>query len=296
MKKTASLIIALLAITFITSSATASNDAQGNEPSDAYMALVDEASAASRKGEWSRADTLLCRAMEMQPGLPTNILLLSNLGMIRFYAGNDSLAIATLTDAHLQAPHSVTILQNRAKVLSYTGRHDQAYDDYTAIIHLDSTVVEPHFHRAILSLRRSDIATATHDIDRLKALAPASPLTLEAEAYLNFAQNQYAPALSLLNPLIEKSPTPDLMAVASFCHLMLGNLAEASDLIGRGLQSEPTHAELHLYRALLNKMRFRPDDARTDAIRAIQLGVSAERAEALIGSDLSKHANKSQTH
>ena len=40
----------------------------------------------------------------------------------------------------------------------------------------------------------------------------------------------------------------------------------------------PDDGELYLYRAALNKMRYRPDDAKADALKAIELGVDKKRA------------------
>ncbi len=58
---------------------------------------------------------------------------------------------------------------------------------------------------------------------------------------------------------------------------MLDQLSEASDDIARGLELDPEDGELYLYRAALNKMRYRVADARADAERARQLGIPAER-------------------
>ncbi len=63
---------------------------------------------------------------------------------------------------------------------------------------------------------------------------------------------------------------------------MTGNLNEASSDISEGMRLDPADGELYLYRALLNRMRYRPDDARADARRAVELGVAASRAQALL--------------
>lgn len=63
---------------------------------------------------------------------------------------------------------------------------------------------------------------------------------------------------------------------------MSGSLAEAADDIARGLQIDPAYGELYLYRALLNRLRYRPADARADAQRAISLGIPRRRAEPLL--------------
>lgn len=58
---------------------------------------------------------------------------------------------------------------------------------------------------------------------------------------------------------------------------MLEQLQEASDDIAKGLELDPDDGELYLLRAVLNKMRYRIDDARADAEKAQQLGIPRER-------------------
>ena len=60
---------------------------------------------------------------------------------------------------------------------------------------------------------------------------------------------------------------------------MTGELQEAAADIASAMELAPLDGELYLYRAALNKMHFRPDDARKDAERAVQLGVDPTRAK-----------------
>lgn len=60
--------------------------------------------------------------------------------------------------------------------------------------------------------------------------------------------------------------------------MLCGNLQDASDDINAALSMTPDDGELYLYRAALNKMRYRPDDAKADALKAIELGVDKKRA------------------
>ncbi len=60
---------------------------------------------------------------------------------------------------------------------------------------------------------------------------------------------------------------------------MTDNINDASQDIAEGLRINPLEGELYLYRAMLNKMRYRAADAKADAERAIQLGVPLKRAQ-----------------
>ena len=59
---------------------------------------------------------------------------------------------------------------------------------------------------------------------------------------------------------------------------MTDDLPEAASDIAEALSLAPDDGELYLYRAALNKMHYRPDDARREARMAIELGVDPARA------------------
>ena len=98
-----------------------------------YIDLMGKADTAIAQNDWSQAESLLLTAMRSQPSNPANVLLLSNLAIIRFQQGNDSLALATINDAIIIAPNSVTALNNRARILKAIGDIDGAYADYEKI-------------------------------------------------------------------------------------------------------------------------------------------------------------------
>ena len=70
----------------------------------AYLTLVDSAQTATATGRYDDAAALLHRALSARPASPTNVLLLSNLGMVQHYAGRDSLAYTTLSSASRRHP------------------------------------------------------------------------------------------------------------------------------------------------------------------------------------------------
>lgn len=86
--------------------------------SDTYFDLMGDADKAISEGKWLEAEKSLKDAMALDPENPSNILLMSNLGLVQFYLGQDSAAIATLSDAHKRAPVSVTVLKTERKCIS----------------------------------------------------------------------------------------------------------------------------------------------------------------------------------
>ncbi|MDE6390584.1 MAG: tetratricopeptide repeat protein [Duncaniella sp.] len=244
-----------------------------------YMDLVEESDKACGECKWEEALRAIDSAIEWEPDNPGNILLLSNKGMIQYNLGLDSLAVATLTEAHKKAPKSVTILSNRARVLTACGRDREAIADYETIMGLDSVNSEARFHHGLLSLRHRDYNSAKADFDWLLANKPDTPESNIAQATMLCALGQYAEAIPYYNHILDEIKEPEYYGARAYCHLMTGELQEASDDIAAALEKSPADGELYLYRAALNKMRYRPDDSRKDALRAIELGIEPSRAQ-----------------
>lgn len=243
---------------------------------------IEEADAAIAMNDWEEAAQKLTEAMREDPSDPTNVMLLSNLGMIHFYSGNDSLALVTLTDAHRIAPSSVAVLANRARVLTTMGNFSRAIDDYDSIERMDSMAYQPYLYRGLIYLQTGDIASAASNITKLLDLRPNDVDTHVAAAALAMSQERPSEALPHFSALIAADPQSEYYASRALCHIMLENYIDASDDIYAGLELDSENGELYLYRALMNKRRYRTDDSMADAQRAAQLGVAPSRIKAVL--------------
>lgn len=267
----------ILAATLIIPAARAESDGKDAETA---WAEIDRSIAA---GQWSTADSLITEAIASRPDDATNVMLLSNLGMIRHYAGNDSLALATLTMAHDAAPLSVTILANRAAVLTSMGRVAEAVDDYDCIELLDSTYSDTYLYRGLIRLYSGNFEDALADLQKREKLSPHNEDSLFAMASFYTITENYENAISYYTQLIRSKPMAEYYAGRALCALQLDRLVDASEDIADGLDLDPDYSELYLCRAILNKKRYCADDARTDADRAIALGINPARIKALLG-------------
>lgn len=273
-------VVSLLLV--ITSLSASAKDVKPDKaPESKYIQLAGRADSAIADARWADAAAALNEAMRLEPTNPSNVLLMSNLGMVQFYSGNDSLAIETLTTAHNIAPASVTVLQNRARVYTTTGRLNRALGDYNEIIRLDSTLIEPRFYRAMLKFNSGDVVTAEEDLQYLKCHYPTDPSTKLLDATVLTYTGRFNEAIPILTEIIAGKPTAGDFSMRALCYLMTNQLQEASTDIQRGLEKDPVDGELYLYRALLNQMRYRPDDARADAALAVKYGVNSSRVKAL---------------
>lgn len=247
-----------------------------------YIRLMSEADDSIAAHSWQSADSLLRRAMSMEPGNPANAMIMSNLGMVRFYAGNDSAAVATLDLACSMAPGSVTLLNNRATVLASLGKAERALADWNAVIDIDSANVGARYLRSVEFVRQGRPLDALHDVEWLSANASSDPRSDLALATYRVASGDYAGALAPLGRCLERSPSAHLLGQRALCRLMTSDFDGASADLAEGIALDAADGELYLYRALLNRMRYRDADSRADARRAIELGVAPERAEPLL--------------
>lgn len=268
-----SLLIILVALTM--------SGFEGMAQSAHYLMLVEKADSAIAECRWLDADSLMQCALRCEPGNPTNILLMSNMGIVRQNAGRDSLALDILNEAHRMAPVSVTVLSNRARVLQSMGRNAEAFYDYTRILELDSTVIEPRFMHAMMSLAGGDIVTAELDCGALQRHAPEASLTLEALASLYTATNRPLDAIVQYTKLINRVHDVEYYRGRAACYLLTDQLNEASADIAEWLSITPDDGEAYIYRAYLNKRRYRNADAEADVQMARKLGIDPVRADML---------------
>lgn len=238
---------------------------------DEYFDLMGRADNAIERGDWEAAENALLRALDKRRGDPTNVLLLSNLGIVQYNLGRDSLALQALDRAHAIAPRSVTVLQNRAQVLMAMNRDEEAMADLCRVIELDSTLIEPLYMRSLLLLRMNRFDDARKDCERLSVVAPDSVDTHVAWGSLMSAREEWLEAARHYTEVIDKMPSASFYAARAVCWLMLDRLQDASNDIAEGLLLDPDNPELYFYRAHLNKMRYRREEALEDLRRSLRL-------------------------
>lgn len=270
------LYIFLLAVLLVPAAGAESAD----KANEALWSEIDKSIAAK---QWFEADSLITEALALQPDDTTTVMLMSNLGMIRYYAGNDTLALATLSAAHEAAPSSVTILANRAAVLTSMGHAAEAIDDYDTIERLDSTYSDTYLYRGLIRLYSGNFEDALTDLQQREKLSPRNEDTMFALASFYTITENYENAISYYTQLISANPLAEYYAGRALCALQLDRLVDASEDIADGLELDPDYSELYLCRAILNKKRYCIDDARNDADRAIALGINPARIKALLG-------------
>ena len=268
---------------------TLRRDTVPDDEEDPYYLLCGQADAAIKDGKFDEAAARLIDAMSVRPDSPQNILLLSNLGMVYSYMGRDSLALATLDEALRRAPSMRTVLSNRAHVLLNMGRDSEAMRDFTAVIASDSLNTDARFYHGTISLYNGALQSAEKDFQVLESVAPDATDTAIALSTLYSMTGRDKEAIPYLKKVISIEPSPIYYSTLAGCFLSLQELSNASEIIGEALKKYPNDPELYYYRAMLNRDRYRLDEAKADAQKAVKLGLSPAKASSLFRKDNNKH-------
>lgn len=246
-----------------------------------YILLMGEAEKAIAEGKYEEAAARLIDAMGVEPGNPANLILQTNLGMVYSSLDRDSLAIATLDDVINRAPKMTVARVNRGRINLKINRNDSAMADFSRVIELDSVNYEARYFRGMMALYDGDRETAENDFSVLDGTQPERQRTLLALATLYSMTGRDREAIEYFKKLIEKEPAAEYYSALAGCYLAIEELSEASSVIAEGLKLYPIDPELYYYRAWLNRDRFRLDEARNDANRAIRYGASPDKVNAL---------------
>ena len=276
------ILVISLALNICHISLAANNHNIGNEFSAAdsiYLDLIGKADTAIAQQDWAGAESLLLSALRSQPSNPANILLLSNLAMIRFQQGNDSIALATINDAYAIAPKSITVLSNRARINKAMGNIDDAFLDYSKIIEIDSTNIDAWYMHGMIALSKTDIKTALHDFNNLEQIAPNDLLTFDALSTYYFYIQDFNKAIPYFKKLIALNNSADYYYDKIICLLFDDQLSEASADINDALKLYPTNGKFYLLKAYLNRIYYRNSDAEVDIKKAIELGIPKHEAK-----------------
>lgn len=248
---------------------------------DPYFLLMGEADSAMAAKDWQQAAARLNDALKVRPDAPTNALLLNNLASAYIMLGADSLAMDSYNRSLEIAPSMTASLLGRAKLHLHLQQDVLAYRDFETVLQIDSISTEALFYHGLMALYAGGLETANADIEALRRIAPKAYNTTVACASLYSLTGREEQAIPLLEKLIENDPSAEFFASLAGCHLQLGQLTEASEIIGRGLKLYPNDPELYYYRAWLNRDRYRRSEAETDARKAVELGASPIRVAEL---------------
>ena len=248
---------------------------------DVYYIISGEADKAIEAEDYHTAVLRLKEAIELEPENPSNVLLLSNLGMVYSYLDQDTLALKAYNEALDKAPSMVTVLENRAKLHLKMGNDLNAYQDFANVIQRDSLNTEARYYHGLMSLYKGDSGAAERDFNIIKKQEPKGYYTAVALSTLYSFSGKDSEAVPYYKRVLEMDKAPEFYAGLAGCYLKLGQLSDASQTISEGLQECGDDPELYYYRAWLKRDSYLLDEAKADAAKAVQLGADPRKVAML---------------
>ncbi len=273
------LVIILFLFPFVALGQTSAASDVPEDEENVYFILSGEADKAISEGDYPTAIERLNEAISVDPDNPTNVLLLSNLGILHNYLDQDSLALDAFDRANFIAPSMTVVLVNRGKLYLKMGNDVAAFEDFGRVIERDSTNAEALFYHGIMGLYSGQQQVAEDDFSHLQAVAPESKNTAIALASLYSMTGRDSEAIPYLKELIRIDPQPEYYSNLAGCYLVMDRLSDASAILNEAMEIYPLDPELFLYRAWLNKKRYLIKEARDDADKAISLGADPRKVE-----------------
>lgn len=271
-------IIALIFLISTISRGTASTPDPAIDENPYYI-LTGEAEKAIAEEKYDEAAARLIDAMSVEPDNPGNLLLMTNLGLVYSCLDKDSLALATLDEVNRRAPNMTVALVNRGRIKLKNNMNDEAYEDFSKVLSIDSLNADACYFRGLMALYRGNRAIAERDLLTLKNLQPDQNRTLAALGALYSMTGHDLEASKCFEKLIERESAPEYYSGLAGCYIALERFSDASATINEGLKIYGHDPELYYYRAKLNKERFRLDEARADAKLAIKYGASPDKVK-----------------
>ncbi|MDE6288582.1 MAG: tetratricopeptide repeat protein [Muribaculaceae bacterium] len=246
-----------------------------------YFILMGEADRAIAAQDWAEAVARLNDAIAVDPANPSNALVYCNMGLCQSCLGNDSLALESYDRSLEIAPRMSVALMGRGRSLLSLKRDREAFEAFGDVIEIDSLSQEARFFHGMMALYGGNATIAENDFNVLRSVAPDEDDTYIALSTLYSLTGREREAIPYLSLLVESHPDAEYYSALAGCYLALGQLTEASATIHDGLERFPTDPELYYYRAWLYRDMYRSDDAKRDARKAVELGASPVRVNAL---------------
>ena len=247
-----------------------------------YYNLFDSAQSAITAQNFAVAETYFSRMLAADPTNENNSLVLSNLATVQRYQNKLQEALKNYNMAIDLTPNAVTLILNRAALLTQMDSLEYALHDYQRVIAIEPNNAEALYSHGTLSLQQGRDSIAAEDFNTLLGYDPNSGLAHQGLGNLYKARKNYRKAVQYYTDVIRVKPSSELLANRADCYLMLQQLNEASKDIQQALELTPDDALLYVLRAKLNKMRFNYEDVERDIKLASKYGMPRAQVEQML--------------
>lgn len=211
------------------------------ESADAYNAIGY--SLADRNIRLNDARRLLTKALELKPESP---MIEDSLGWLEFRQGNHEEALKLIKKAYLQLPDS-EIASHLGEVLWQQGLKDDALSVFKLAQSNapENTILQKTLARLRISQKTLDNFTIPPELLRQFQSAQHSSsrgLNMENQLKRLIQEGKWQQVYDLLAPLLEQSPSLELMQLQAYAADKTGRLPEAEALLRKIMTNHPDNA------------------------------------------------------
>ena len=231
----------------------------------------------------SQAEDALREALRIEPGNPSNGMLLLNLGTIQRRQGKLKEAEDSYTIGLAFLPNNLTLLNNRAQLFAEMEKYPEAIEDYTEVIYQEPENENAYYERALCKLMNQDTLGARLDLEQIDRFNPNSAKSRLGMAYVYKAQEMWREASELYDALIERNPrNASLLRERAEVFYFSNRMGAALDDVNKSIDFDPRDPYSYLLRAQIRYAKGDKEFARRDLNQALELGLNKDEVRDLI--------------
>lgn len=247
-----------------------------------YLALADSADNYIKREQWEKAESVIIKALRLEPGNFSNSLLLSNLGIVRTNQGRNEEALESYKLGLSIAPGSSVLYNNRARTYLKISDYDKALADLDISLSIDSLQEWPLQMRGLLLINKGEFAKSEEDFNLLRIHYPENPTAYLGLAKIEAAKGNIKNALDHYNESIRLEDSPEIRFERILLKIEADKYSEASEDIRESIAKYPQHPDFYLLRGYLHRLNYRYEEARIDKKIALEKGIDPDFANYFI--------------
>lgn len=246
-----------------------------------YYDWVDKSAQFIDENKLDSAAHSLRQAMRLEPTNQNNSMLLLNLGILQRQLRLTDDAYISLTAALMSNPEPQLVLHNRASLLCDLKRYDEAMEDYTEIIKIDSYNAEAYYRRGLIYLEANDRANAEKDFNNCEEIDPNNLFSKLSRALLLKLDDNWEGAEKIYTDIIntEKNKLNAYYMNRAECYVNIDKYALAASDLMRVEHLENNNPYFYILRGRVRLNQFDKFAAKSDFQKARQLGYDEELAD-----------------
>lgn len=247
-----------------------------------YIALADSADMYIKNERWQEAESMIIKALRLEPANFSNSLLFSNLGIVRSNRGEYDSALEAFELGLSIAPGSTVIRNNRAKTYLMMADYGNAFADLDESLAIDSIQEWPLQMRGLLRLRDSDIDGAHHDFSLLLEKFPGNFSAMEGLGSIAEAGGNHDEAIRHYDEALNMHENPETRSARILIKINMERYSDAAADISESIRKYPDYSDFYVWRGYLHRLNYRNEEAAADKKNAIAKGADPQFVEKFI--------------